>query len=619
MFFDFKKALLFLVFCLPTLSVMAQEIVPLNRSHLNHNSKTKETGKRTAQDPLQLPFFDDFSTSRDSLNYTLWVKRGGTFLNNSSALNPPSYNVVTFNGYDSTGTPYNITDPLFSGPTDNLTSQPIDLSTYSSANALYLSFMWQAEGLAEEPDRSGIETDSISLLFLDKDSLWHYVWTTAGESVEPFQNAVIPISDPAFFWSGFQFRLVSFGNLSGGFDNWHVDYFYLNSDRSPADTIREDVAISTTPRSFLKRYSSMPYNQFYNFIDKETDVPKVYLYSLRNAGTLVTPKLQINRKGLPATYITQNADPNSIQPFQPDSIAYSSFDPAALKTQLSLPSSLGDRDTMQLKLRYELLREGIEAIKMNDTLSIPVDFKDYFAYDDGTAEAAFKIDGRESKVAIRYEVNVPDTLTAIDVHFPLQINNLSGQSLKLMIWKRFGDQDSLIKGLSAALQYSSKLNGFTRYTLPTTDQIVLDGTFYIGYEQTSTEALYIGYDRNLNSNSEIFYKLGSESTASNFDKYPGSLMIRPVFGKGALVTAADKPAIAKKFKIYPNPTDGKLTIEGEIDALSVYDPTGRLVYLDRFNKKKEQRLDLSIFPAGLYLFKVTQGGTIFSERVLFER
>jgi hypothetical protein len=195
---------------------------------------------------------------------------------------------------------------------------------------------------------------------------------------------------------------------------------------------------------------------------------------------------------------------------------------------------------MQLKLRYELLREGIEAIKMNDTLSIPVDFKDYFAYDDGTAEAAFKIDGRESKVAIRYEVNVPDTLTAIDVHFPLQINNLSGQSLKLMIWKRFGDQDSLIKGLSAALQYSSKLNGFTRYTLPTTDQIVLDGTFYIGYEQTSTEALYIGYDRNLNSNSEIFYKLGSESTASNFDKYPGSLMIRPVFGKGALVTAADK-------------------------------------------------------------------------------
>ena len=74
-------------------------------------------------------------------------------------------------------------------------------------------------------------------------------------------------------------------------------------------------------------------------------------------------------------------------------------------------------------------------------------------------------------------------------------------------------------------EYNSGLNGFyndMNYAL----LIPVSDTFYIGWKQSSSTRLNIGFDKNVNRKSEIFYNLGSGFQNTIFD---GSLMMRPVF------------------------------------------------------------------------------------------
>ena len=73
-------------------------------------------------------------------------------------------------------------------------------------------------------------------------------------------------------------------------------------------------------------------------------------------------------------------------------------------------------------------------------------------------------------------------------------------------------------------EYNSGLNGFYEYDLPLL--IPVSDTFYIGWKQSSSSRLNIGFDKNVDRKSEIFYNLGSGFQNTIFD---GSLMMRPVF------------------------------------------------------------------------------------------
>ena len=100
---------------------------------------------KTAEDALQLPFWDDFSSGEYS--ELLWEAKGvnASFTTGISA---PSLGVVVFDGVDETGQPYSSTR-LEEGEGDQLLSKPIDLT---AAEDTYLSFYWQAGGKAERPD-----------------------------------------------------------------------------------------------------------------------------------------------------------------------------------------------------------------------------------------------------------------------------------------------------------------------------------------------------------------------------------------------------------------------------------------------------------------------------------
>lgn len=71
------------------------------------------------------------------------------------------------------------------------------------------------------------------------------------------------------------------------------------------------------------------------------------------------------------------------------------------------------------------------------------------------------------------------------------------------------------------------------------------------------------------------------------------------------------------FKVYPNPSNGKIQIEGEgAQELRVYNISGQLIYESAFNDRKN--IDLSNEAPGIYVISVLKGNQIASKRVIIK-
>src|SRR5688500_1498851 len=164
------RGLLILCFLLFSFSAFSQlKIYPASHTTTIKNGVVqKKSGKSASARtqelvPRSLPFWDDFSRtpvydkSDTAANYptdSLWVEDSDNVsINNGLAIHPPSVNVATFDGLDSTYSPYNL-QPTFNGVRDVLTSQPIKLAEVVEAdrNSVYLSFFYQWSGNGEPPD-----------------------------------------------------------------------------------------------------------------------------------------------------------------------------------------------------------------------------------------------------------------------------------------------------------------------------------------------------------------------------------------------------------------------------------------------------------------------------------
>ena len=72
--------------------------------------------------------------------------------------------------------------------------------------------------------------------------------------------------------------------------------------------------------------------------------------------------------------------------------------------------------------------------------------------------------------------------------------------------------------------------------------------------------------------------------------------------------------VLSKVKVYPNPTNGKLTIDAEnYEGVEVYDTSGRLIIKSALNT-----IDLEEQSKGLYLLKVNANGTTQDFKVFKE-
>ena len=115
----------------------------------------------------------------------------------------------------------------------------------------------------------------------------------------------------------------------------------------------------------------------------------------------------------------------------------------------------------------------------------------------------------------------------------------------------------------------------------------------------------VGLDKNTESGNKIFSNINGTWEANTTLK--GSLMIRPVFGKGD--GAGDEvTGVGEIIKesIYPNPSQGIFYISSSIDQVEVIDLTGRKMVIESEIVNEHTRITLSDPVPGIYLLKTYQ-------------
>ncbi|RYD94634.1 MAG: T9SS C-terminal target domain-containing protein, partial [Sphingobacteriales bacterium] len=378
---------------LPTASAQIR-VVPIE-SFPNALTPAKPATAGARIQALKLPFFDDFATSVDRPNAALW-QPSNVYINNTLPINHPSLNVATFDGLKANGTPYDFLDQDANGPTDTLTANPINLAGMSAADAIFLSFYWQRKGLGELPDAE----DSLRLQFLNNAGTWETVWKQEGYTANNnFTQSFVAVNQARFLHAGFQFRFEAFGRTSGAFDTWHLDYIYMDRGRLATNLYIKDIATRQPVSSFLKRYSAMPIKQYLlNPVGETADTIRTDIVNLFNNFNFTTYRAVIKDQ-LTGTVFQQYQSPS-------EGIASLSSQPKTMKPQPLPAGFTGQKALLQTQFAVQTTDTipGVN-LRRNDTIASVTVLDNYYAYDDGTAEAAIQNTQRQGRVAMRFLLN----------------------------------------------------------------------------------------------------------------------------------------------------------------------------------------------------------------------
>lgn len=579
------------------LSASAQEII----SELKYNpaliaaSKHQPMKFRGVTDTLQLPFVDDFSNTKvyPYPDNKLWTDKY-VFINTTYPVNPVSIGVATFDGLNWNGMPYDSSGVMVAGGADTLTSQPIHLENLSPADSLYLSFYYEAQGYGDYPN-SG---DELMLRFKKDDGTWEEVWSQDGYdnpipyTQQKFTLVMIPIKDAAYFHNAFQFRFHNIATLSGNNDHWHIDYVRLDKNRFLADTALNDLAMTHLPSSILKNYQQMPWSQFKDFQSTELSTNfKAKMRNNFNVAKNVAHDFSAVENYSSTTFPGPGVTAFNINPLSNDSVTYTTFTVTA--------NALMDSASLSLKC-YVSTTSDINV--QNDTATRVQNFFNYYSYDDGSAEKAYGLQGIGAKLALKFSLNQPDTLRAVQIHFAHIDADESNKFFSVMLWKSVTPEVIIHQMDFKRPTYIDSLNGFYTYVLDTPQAI--SDEFYIGTMQTFADPLDMGLDRNTDSHQNMYYNVVGVWAASSIN---GSVMMRPVIGNQLPVFAGVTPVSANsEFLIYPNPAENILKVKSENDIPSSYkiaDYTGRILL--QSDELKED-INVSSLSDGLYFLQLRE-------------
>ncbi|MCX6190397.1 MAG: T9SS type A sorting domain-containing protein [Bacteroidetes bacterium] len=528
-----------------------------------------------------LPFFEDFTSSTIIPDTNKWLDRN-VFINNGFPQNPPSFNVATFDGLDKEGNAYKIASGIGYGQADTLTSAPLNFASYSAANNIYFSFFYEMAGYGDIP----LPEDSLLLQFLSSGGKWNTIWIKAGGKRETvFTQVILPVSNALYFHGAFQFRFINYASLSGNLNHWNLDYIRIDRNRNMTDSFNTDVAIMTSPTPILKRYYSMPWDQYKASSSNENAAStSFYVRNLKNTNVQV-----------PSKYFVFNKASNNLlsnTTFTLGSLTYQAPQKITYNFTTLIDTILPIRDSVRVKSLYTA-SENSDVRRTNDSIYKDQLFANYFAYDDGGAEAGYGIDFGSGKVALGYETNMDDTLRAIDIYFNQSLTTNSGINFTLMAWNTIaiaGQQEKILHFQTVMVPehsytYRDKMGGFTRYQLDT-PRFLPKGKFYIGWRQNSTYMLNVGFDMNYPDNfgvafnPNMYYNTNGTWQVSGF---PGTVMMRPVTGKQVSIITGlqDLPTNPPKtLSVYPNPAHALLYIdlpENENQRISIMDMQGKMV------------------------------------------
>ena len=623
--------------------------------------KTKHALARTKQTPpLSLPFFDDFSKPFQVLyaDTIRWEKSFSTWINDGMGIRPPTINVATFDGLDSAGLAYNPNEVLLTGYTDTLTSKPIDLSeaavSLTERPTVYLSFFYQWQGNVEAPD----EKDFLQLEFktVEEDG-WEAVMTIfpkENSDATIFSDTIVQVSGEEYFHEKFQFRLRSFGRMSGPFDTWHVDYIYLNKNRHINDLSFPDRALSTQLGPLFGKYRAIPRNHF--FSNAQLSPPTFEIQNMKNVeasinfrtegffsstdldnGTTSTYETVIS-KATPIN-ITDNVifanehktvrmdtlpDINDPMQFPADpaidstlirlTIALQTRDDIPFNTTPPVePDSTGDYTPNYLPIRFTT----------NDTLTADYVLSSYYAYDDGVAEYGAGLIEAGNLVAYEFEIDTSyalkqDTLIGFDIYFPPYAIT-SNQTVDFFIYhedpERPGYPGALWLRIPSRRVLKRNINQFQRMEfLPAL--LIDEKKFFIGWKEPVAGEVVVGLDISNDTGEKIF--VNTNGTWYQNTDVTGSLMLRPVFGSGIIDSSV---GIEEEFTryVYPNPHHGVFYIEGQVRDVQIFSLTGQTIPLENALEEHRTEVKMGTDKPGLYLLRYREGNTIKTQKIILAR
>ncbi|MEO8760759.1 MAG: T9SS type A sorting domain-containing protein [Bacteroidia bacterium] len=572
------------------------------RKHLpKQNTQILNKTQSTSTVSLILPFYDEFSYQGPYPDSTKWQKSQSVYVNRTKAIAPPTMGVATFDGLNKYGYPYddsqmiicpNTGNGLSSYASDTMTSMPIRLDSIPApffqklvpADSIYLSFYYQPKGYFEAPEGS----DNLYLdLYSPLDTTWNTVWQHSGYTPtdSSWHLVMIPMIDTAYFHKNFQFRFRNLSAASGDVDHWHIDVVSLKANPIQVDTTFGDFSLAYDLSSTLKNYTQMPFQQYTGATDLKTNI-NAYVRNNYNDNS---------HENITTYYECYNNTTNSYQYNTPSTgLGASNLGYFPSVGYLSVPSmsnptlnysypALTAVDSFTIK--YYL--KTADNIPSNDTAYFHQIFNNYYAYDDGSAEAGFGI--CSDYVAVKYTLNKPDVLRSMDIFFEpvLDVKFLETTSFRMVVWADSAGfprtnnpiyKDTIDRypyfATDTVMPGTQRINAFLRYQLQVPQPLNGGTTFYIGIIPNSNNLLAIGFDRNTNFYQNMFRHTGGAwyvFPAAAISDYGGSLMMRPVLGDSlsALGIKEYAPKSKANFTLYPNPAQDYVFIQSESNIAKV--------------------------------------------------
>lgn len=620
---------LIIILFLPLASFSQFKLTDAGRPLPSKESSWSNPYSKSSTTRVSLPFIDDFSSPSSQ---SFWNNRGA-FFNNDFAFSPPSVGIVTLDALDMNGRLYELANSS-SFAADTLVSGFIRLDSsflpsrlpMLAEDSIYLSFFVQPGGgygpIWENVGSSPSAKDSLVLQFYAKEDMsWNSVWSMAGESIDSIyaRDSVfwvfvnIPILDSIYLNDSFRFRFLNFASLDnnpsfsyvGNCDNWHIDYIYLNKDRSYDDITRRDIAFVNPARSLLREYQSMPSRQFTpsdmadNLSIKisnlsDSALNSIYKYKIRNSNNDVVHNYDGGFENIYPFISTKEyqTSPNHASPpieysFDINNDAFTYFDIIH-----SVKPGVGQDNNSS-----------------NDSIRFRQVFENYYAYDDGTAENGFGLEPiRKSNLALGFNLANTDTLMAVDIYFNSTYQDANQKPFYICVWnsQQGKPKDSIFRSYMHYTPANEGLNQFKRYYLE--ESVILsEGLSFISLETKYNDYLNIGFDRNTDCSSMIF-----GNWANNWEEntlFKGSLMIRPYFGYKSVIGLEKLPTSVDKeidLRVYPNPSQGIINLElsseleGNNYIICIRNILGQEIYRDKFTPY----INLSNSKPGVYILSL---------------
>lgn len=540
---------------------------------------------------------------------TLWFDNMA-YVNNTYPDLPPTIGVATLDGLNEYGRPYNDTMNTTYGTADRLTSLPVNLSGLSESDSLYISFFYEGGGFGDMPEPD----DSLILEFKDNDNQWREMWFANGDTVggtsgnNKFKQVLVEVptllSPLTYFYNAFQFRFRSVGALYGNLDHWHIDYVKFDKNRSATDTAIHDVAFVYDYPTILKNYTLMPADQFTGVADLRDSI-NLLVHNLNpdaNSNPPATNYVIGAAESYPAIVVLA---PDVIQTFNAEEYHYIEIEPAATYTP---DASIVDSLIILSKANID----PNDALPSNDSLLQTQNFNTIMAYDDGSAERAYGLFGLGTKkFAYEFNLNQPDTLVGFQVMYSSVEQNVDDLVFNFYLWdslnlNSYVNPDFGIDTLENMKRiYVDSLNGFVTYVLDT--PLLIQKKVYFGWAQSDERSMQIGFDLNSTlGRQHMFVFINGKWQASTLSS-DGSPMMRLIFDSnywGHTSTAVEEVQQETVVSVYPNPTNGSLTIAGNENAeyeIAVYNAMGQLV---QNSYSQNHQFDITGLQNGIYLLNL---------------